>query len=137
MTGPTPTSRTHSTGNGTAICTGTGGFPSRSKATSGRDRFIGWYERRAERSTLVEEREATAAGLFEHDETAIQRIKPEELRGLLDTEKPPPLILDVRSPPSYERDGGQIPGSVRVPPDRLLKWDSGDVRDRLIVAYCT
>ena len=96
----------------------------------------GWYERRAERSTLVEEREATAAGLFEHDETAIQRIKPEELRGLLDTEKPP-LILDVRSPPSYERDGGQIPGSVRVPPDRLLKWDPGDVRDRLIVAYCT
>ena len=97
----------------------------------------GWYERRAERSTLVEEREATAAGLFEHDETAIQRIKPEELRGLLDTENPPPLILDVRSPPSYERDGGQIPGSVRVPPDRLLKWDPGDVRDRLIVAYCT
>ena len=97
----------------------------------------GWYERRAERSTLAEEREGTAAGLFEHDETAIQRIKPEELRRLIDTEDPAPLILDVRSRPSYDRDGAQIPGSVRVPPDRLLEWDPGDVRDRSIVAYCT
>ncbi|MCH8813725.1 MAG: cation:proton antiporter [Chloroflexi bacterium] len=97
----------------------------------------GWYERRAERVTLAEEREGTAAGLFEHDETAIHRITPEELRGLLDGEEPPPLILDVRSPSSYERDGAQIPGSVRVPPDRVSEWDPGDMRIRLIVAYCT
>jgi len=95
-----------------------------------------WYERRAERSVLAEEREGTAAGLFEHDETAIHRITPEELRGLLDGEEPP-LILDVRSRASYDRDNGQIPGSVRVAPDRVSEWDPGDMRDRLIVAYCT
>ena len=95
-----------------------------------------WYGRRAERETLVEERESTAAGLFEHDETEVPRISVDELHRMLG-QPDPPIVLDVRSHSSYDRDGAQLPQSVRVPPDRVGEWDPGDVKDRLIVAYCT
>jgi hypothetical protein len=26
---------------------------------------------------------------------------------------------------------------VRVPPDHVAEWDPGDIKDRLIVAYCS
>ena len=96
----------------------------------------GWYERRAERETLAEERESTAAGLFEHDETAVPRISVDELSGMLG-QPDPPIVLDVRMPSSYDRDGEQIPQSVRVPPDHVAEWDPGDIKERLIVAYCS
>ena len=47
------------------------------------------------------------------------------------------IVLDVRSRSSYEHDGAQIPGSVRVLPDQVLQWASGNSVDRLVVAYCT
>ena len=34
----------------------------------------------------------------------------------------PPVILDVRARASYDHDGSQIPGSVRVLPDQILEW---------------
>jgi rhodanese-related sulfurtransferase len=50
----------------------------------------------------------------------------------------PPLILDVRSRSSYEKEpAGGIPGSVRVPPDEVENWAAKQARDRAIVAYCT
>jgi NhaP-type Na+/H+ or K+/H+ antiporter len=95
-----------------------------------------WYARRAERETLAEERESTAAGLFEHDETAVPRVSVDELNHMLG-QPDPPIVLDVRTHLSYNRDGAQIPQSVRVPPDHVAEWDPGDVEGRLIVAYCT
>jgi len=95
-----------------------------------------WYARRAERETLAEERESTAAGLFEHDETAVPRISVDELNHMLG-QPDPPVVLDVRTYLSYKRDGAQIPQSVRVAPDHVAEWDPGDVEGRLIVAYCT
>ncbi len=99
-----------------------------------------WYGRKAGTETLEEERESTAAGLFEHDETDVPRVSRDELSQMLGSRNPP-MILDVRSRSSYVRDGSQIPGSVRVPPDRLTEWlheqPEGSLKSRLLVTYCT
>ena len=88
-------------------------------------------------ATLAEERESTADGLFSHSETDSHRISVEDLQRLLGNPNPP-LVLDVRSRSSYQRDGGQIPGSVRVLPDQAVEWaGSQDLGDRLVAAYCT
>ena len=47
------------------------------------------------------------------------------------------MVLDVRSRSTYARDGGRIPGSERVLPDRVAEWADGQDRGRLAVAYCT
>lgn len=95
-----------------------------------------WYGRRATRETLVEERESTAAGLFGDEEETISRISPQELSDLLG-ELEPPIVLDVRSRSSYERDGARIPGDIRVLPDEVIEWAAGQPRERLVVTYCT
>lgn len=95
-----------------------------------------WYERRTTSDTLAEERESTAAGMFAHDEAAVRRIAPEELLQLLEGPTPP-IVLDVRSRSSYERDEGQAPGSERVLPDQVLEWAADKHIDSLVVAYCT
>ena len=46
-------------------------------------------------------------------------------------------MLDVRTRSSYEHDGGQIPGSVRVLPDQIIEWARANPTERLVVAYCT
>ena len=94
-----------------------------------------WYERRVDRETLAEERESTAAGLFGSGGPETIRIRPAELSRMLDGEDPP-IILDVRSRSSYERESAQIPGSVRVLPDQVLRWASDNTVDRPVVAYC-
>ncbi len=95
-----------------------------------------WYERRTTSDTLAEERESTAAGMFAHDEAAVRRIAPEELLQLLEGPTTP-IVLDVRSRSSYERDEGQAPGSERVLPDQVLEWAADKHIDSLVVAYCT
>jgi NhaP-type Na+/H+ or K+/H+ antiporter len=82
-----------------------------------------WYGRRAAAETLTEERESTAAGLFA-GEGGHDLLAPAQLAELLASAEPP-IVLDVRSRSTYARDGGRIPGSVRVLPGRL------------VVAYCT
>ena len=49
----------------------------------------------------------------------------------------PPIILDVRSRSSYEKDQAQIPGSVRVSPDSINEWTLPEDETGLVVAYCT
>jgi NhaP-type Na+/H+ or K+/H+ antiporter len=106
--------------------------------------LVGWYDQRARRDTLEEERESTAAGLLHDHPDGSRLIAPDELARLLESAETaggvPPLILDVRSRSTFERDGSSIPGSVRVLPDRVREW-ARDVdprlRDRLMVAYCT
>ncbi len=97
--------------------------------------LVNQYARRAERETLAEEREATAMGLFASSLEDVERISVDDLRSLLKTSDPP-IVLDVRSRSQYERDDGQIPGSVRVMPDEVASWPIEQPK-RLIVPYCT
>ena len=109
--------------------------------------LAGWYGRRVARAQAVpaEEREATFAGLFEGDEHPPLRITPAEVVALQEgadaAGDPGPVLLDVRARSSYEGDRGQIPGSIRVPPDQVTEWATewGELhdRERLLVAYCT
>lgn len=96
-----------------------------------------WYERKAAEETLTEERESTVAGLFgSHDEHEVRRVTPTELRDLV-AGPDPPVVMDVRSRSSYERDRFQIPGSVRVLPDQVFEWAAGHTDSKPVVAYCT
>lgn len=95
-----------------------------------------WYGRKAARQTLAEEREVTAGGLFHHPADDVVRITPAELAERL-TDPEPPLPLDVRTRATYDPAAGQIPGSVRVPPDQVAQWTPTAPRDRLVIAYCT
>jgi NhaP-type Na+/H+ or K+/H+ antiporter len=95
-----------------------------------------WYGRRVARQNLAEEREATATGLFEADASEAPRVTPEELAARL-MGSSPPIVLDVRTRSQYDQDTGQIPGSVRVPPDQLEAWAAKESRARSVVAYCT
>jgi NhaP-type Na+/H+ or K+/H+ antiporter len=95
-----------------------------------------WYGRRVARRTLAEEREATATGLFEHEATEAPRLSPTELAARLEGAHPP-IVLDVRSRAEYERDNGQIPGSIRVLPDQIEAWAAEAPRERSVVTYCT
>ena len=97
---------------------------------------ISWYGKRAARETLREEREGTVSGLLSHPDEAVPRITTQGLKQLLD-EPNPPLVLDVRSRSSYERDGERIPSGIRVLPDEVTEWASANCTDRLIVTYCT
>ena len=95
-----------------------------------------WYARRVARDTLSEEREGTAPGLFQRDETEVRRITPEELNTLL-AGADPPVVLDVRSRSDYERERATIPGGVRVLPDQAVEWANEHANGRPVVAYCT
>ena len=95
-----------------------------------------WYARRTASETLVEERENTAAGLFGRGGGEVRRITAEALSSLL-LGANPPALLDVRSRSSYESDGAQIPGSIRVVPDQVIDWAAECPEYDLVVTYCT
>ncbi len=95
-----------------------------------------WYGRRLARETLAEERESSAEGLFSHTGMETRRIGVDELHKLLE-EPDPPIVLDVRSRSTYERDGSQIPGSIRVLPDHVEEWAADQEFSRPIITYCT
>jgi NhaP-type Na+/H+ or K+/H+ antiporter len=94
------------------------------------------YGRHVARTTLAEEREASAVGLFQADGTDVPRIRPAELAAML-AGPHPPVVLDVRTRGQYDADPGQIPGSVRVVPDQIESWVADADRARMVVAYCT
>ena len=94
-----------------------------------------WYGRRASREILEEEKEATVAGLFGQHAGEVPRVSVDELAELMSGTNPP-VILDVRARASYDHDGSQIPGSVRVLPDQILEWAADLSEDRMLVAYC-
>jgi NhaP-type Na+/H+ or K+/H+ antiporter len=94
------------------------------------------YGRAVARETLAEERESTAAGLFRQAPGDVPRVTPRELAERL-ASADPPLVLDVRTRSAYAGDEARIPGSVRVPPDRVAEWAAGQDHARSIVAYCT
>ena len=95
-----------------------------------------WYERRVLADTHAEERESTAAGLFGGDSEEAAFVTPSELDQMLRGPSPP-IVLDVRSRSSFEREDYGIPGSERVPPDRVSEWGVDRNRERPVVAYCS
>ena len=95
-----------------------------------------WYGQKLRKEVLVEERESTADELFQHREGQVARITPNELHDLLSAPNPP-VVLDVRARSRYEREGMQIPESIRVQPDQITEWAGSQPIDRLVVAYCT
>ncbi len=94
-----------------------------------------WYGRKASDEILEEEREATVAGLFGQHAGEVPRISVDELAELMSGPNPP-VILDVRARASYDHDGSQIPGSIRVLPDQVLEWAADGPENRMVVAYC-
>ncbi len=97
--------------------------------------LVNRYVHRIERETLAEERETTATGLFVSASEDVEGITVEDLHSLLEGPDAP-IVLDVRSRSQYERDDGQIPGSVRVMADEVALWPIEEPK-RLIVPYCT
>jgi sodium/hydrogen antiporter len=95
-----------------------------------------WYGRVVVKETLPEERESSAAGLLHETTDDVPRKTPQELTELL-TSPHPPLIVDVRTRGAYRAEAVQIPGSVRVLPDRILEWAVDQPRQQPIVAYCS
>ncbi len=97
-----------------------------------------WYGQRVAHAeqTRPEEREGTAAGLFEKEASDVPRITPEELARQLVGPRPP-IILDVRARAAYDEDTGQIPGSIRVLPDHVGDWAAKVRPTRPVVVYCT
>jgi hypothetical protein len=95
-----------------------------------------WYGRVVVRATLPEERESSAAGLLRETEDDVPRVTPQELAERLKSPHPP-LALDVRTRGAYRAEAVQIPGSVRVLPDRILEWAVEQPRQQPIVAYCS
>jgi NhaP-type Na+/H+ or K+/H+ antiporter len=98
------------------------------------------YARTVESRTLAEERLSSAHDLLRSGRTPLAGPPIMEVEDLLTRLRSgkPPLVLDVRSRSSYEKDpGGGIPGGVRVPPDQVESWAARRARDQAIVAYCT
>jgi rhodanese-related sulfurtransferase len=85
---------------------------------------------------LEEERDSTAAGLFEGPATDVYRMPVAELAERL-AGPDPPVVLDVRTRSQYAADTSRIPGSIRVLPDQVSEWAAEKDRTRLVVAYCT
>ena len=97
---------------------------------------VGWYAKRIQQSVHEEEREADAAGIFEGHSEKTPRISVDELHSMLESDDPP-LLLDVRSRFSYEKDRIRIAEDIRVQPDELGSWLVGRHPDRKVIAYCT
>lgn len=95
-----------------------------------------WYGRKVAGEVLVEERFATATGLFDRREEGSDRISPAGLAEMLGSDDPP-VVVDVRTRSQYDRDAVRIPGSVRVVPDSVPEWAVDQLKDRPYVLYCT
>lgn len=97
-----------------------------------------WYGRRVAQAqnTLAEERASDFPDLFEPEPTSVPRITPAALAAQLASPEPP-VVLDVRARAAHEADEGQIPGSIRVPPDQIAEWAVQQKPQRSIVTYCT
>lgn len=96
----------------------------------------GWYARKVATTTLAEEREDTAAGLFAAHVDDVERISVDDLHESLQGDDPP-VVLDVRSRSQFERDQGSIPGGIRVLLDDIADWAALQNEKKLAVLYCT
>lgn len=95
-----------------------------------------WYARRISRKVHKEERETDAAAIFGSAGGGAPRVTVDQLEQEMAGESPP-ILLDVRSRMSYEKDASRIPGDVRVPADRIADWAREQTPHGRVVAYCT
>ena len=95
-----------------------------------------WYGRRVDHEVFEEERSGTASDLFFGEASDSPVISVNELSALLESDSPP-IVLDVRTRSQRHRDGGMIPGSVRIESGDVVDWIREQERKRLVVAYCT
>lgn len=65
-----------------------------------------------------------------------ERIRPDEVKQRLDAGERV-FFLDARAPEAWESADRQIPGSIRVPPDRIDAHVNTVPKGGLIVPYCT
>lgn len=101
------------------------------------------YGRAVDKETHQEERE-NAGGIFDNHASESLRVRPEQLREMLDRDEPP-IVLDVRTRSQYENSGTRLPGALRVAPDDLDEWarewkanhPQSQTEGQRIVAYCT
>lgn len=100
------------------------------------------YGRAVEKETHQEERD-DAGGIFEGDANESVRIRPQQLRDMLDSDDPP-TVLDVRTRSQYDTDSTHIPGAVRVAPGQIDEWarerketSGSQIEGQRIVAYCS
>jgi sodium/hydrogen antiporter len=98
-----------------------------------------WYVKCVAEQTLAEERVSTASEMLRSGAIKVDEVPmiggPELVQRLAGPD--PPVVLDVRSRSSFEKDPEGIPGDVRVPPDQVEAWAMKRKPDRPIVAYCT
>ncbi len=64
----------------------------------------------------------------------VPRIGKQELRAMLD--HPDLLVLDVRTPGSWEESKLKIQGAVREDPKDAKSWAEKYSKDKTIVLYC-
>lgn len=70
------------------------------------------------------------------DEIVVNRVTVDEVTERL--RKGEPLaFVDSRSDESWNKAGTQIPGSIRVPPDRPGAAVASVPKDRSVITYCT
>ncbi len=67
--------------------------------------------------------------------TAVKQLNPQELQEWLDSEKPAPLMVDVRTPGEYEYDG-HIDGARLLPLSSLMQRMNELPKDQTIVCVC-
>ena len=79
---------------------------------------------------------ATALGMPIASPTVMQKISVDEVKERLDRGEPV-IFIDARSQESWEQSDVQIPGSIRVPPDRADEFVGAIASDAAIITYCT
>jgi NhaP-type Na+/H+ or K+/H+ antiporter len=101
--------------------------------------LAGWYANRVASETLEEERVSTARELLLSSAGRKGEVPLTDASGLAERLRnpDPPLVLDVRSQSSFDKDPETIPDALRVPPDEIEGWALKRPRDRWIVTYCT
>ncbi len=67
--------------------------------------------------------------------TAVKQLNPHELQQWLESNKPAPLLVDVRTPGEYEYDG-HIDGARLLPLSSLMQRMNELPKDRPIVCVC-
>ncbi len=63
----------------------------------------------------------------------MQRVKPEELKALIDA-KADIVVVDAQPKSAY--DAGHIPTAVNLPWDMKIKSAGGLPKDKVLVIYC-
>jgi NhaP-type Na+/H+ or K+/H+ antiporter len=98
-----------------------------------------WYARRVASETLDEGRVSTARELLLSRAGQKGEVPLADASGLAEMLRnpDPPLVLDVRTQASFEKDPETIPDAIRVLPDEIENWAQKRPRDRWIVTYCT